>query len=84
MCRLSVFVGAFTLEAAQAVADEPDRDAWYIADIVRTLVDKSLVTVSRTRGPSSYQLFHTTRAYAAVRLAERGEEHAAAHLLRSL
>ncbi len=78
LCRLSVFVGAFTLDGAQAVADEPDRNSWYIADVIQNLVDKSLVSVSRTHGPNAYQLFHTTRAYAAVRLAERGEDNTTA------
>jgi predicted ATPase/DNA-binding winged helix-turn-helix (wHTH) protein len=78
LCRLSIFVGAFTLEAAQAVADEPDSDAWHVGDMIASLVDKSLVSVSSDDDQNSYRLLDTTRAYAAVKLAGRGEENAIA------
>lgn len=74
---LSVFVGAFTPEMALAVV-EPDRDALRVADVIASLVDKSLVSVPQTEGPSLYRLLDTTRAYAAVKLAERGEANAIA------
>jgi predicted ATPase len=77
LCALSVFVGAFTLEMALAFV-EPDRDALRVCDVIASLVDKSLVSVSQTEGPSLYRLLDTTRAYAAVKLAERGEVNAIA------
>ncbi|MGY3618250.1 ATP-binding protein [Bradyrhizobium sp. USDA 10063] len=77
LCALSVFVGAFTLEMARAVV-EPDGDALHVADVIASLVDKSLVSVPQTEGPSLYRLLDTTRAYAAVKLAERGEANAIA------
>ena len=42
--RLSVFPGAWTVEAAAAVCDEPD-----MLDVVESLLDKSLVGVGRGR-----------------------------------
>jgi predicted ATPase/DNA-binding winged helix-turn-helix (wHTH) protein len=69
---LSIFVGAFTLEMAQAVACKPDRDEWQVASLVASLVDKSLISVSQ-KGTNSYRLLDTTRAYAAIKLKERGE-----------
>jgi predicted ATPase/DNA-binding winged helix-turn-helix (wHTH) protein len=74
---LSVFVGAFTPEMAQAVV-EPDRDTLHVADVITSLVDKSLISVPQTEVASSYRLLDTTRAYAAVKLAEQGEASAIA------
>ncbi len=62
LCRLSVFAGGCTLEAAEAVAG---RD---VLDPLANLVDKSLVVFS-----GHYRLLETVRQYAAERLAERGE-----------
>jgi predicted ATPase len=77
LCALSVFVGPFTLEAAHAVMAEPDV-ANQIAGQIASLVDKSLVSVVQTEGLGLFRLLDTTRAYAAVKLAERGEEDAVA------
>jgi tetratricopeptide (TPR) repeat protein len=62
LCRLSVFAGGCTLEAAEAVAG---RD---VLDPLANLVDKSLVVFS-----GRYRLLETVRQYAAERLSERGE-----------
>jgi predicted ATPase/DNA-binding winged helix-turn-helix (wHTH) protein len=78
LCRLSRFVGPFTLEAAQAVAAEPDDPASQSIDIITKLVDKSLLLVSSGEGQNLYRLLDTTRAYTAVKLAGRGEENAIA------
>jgi predicted ATPase/DNA-binding winged helix-turn-helix (wHTH) protein len=78
LCRLSLCVGAFTLEGAQAVAAEPDRNAGHVADVIASLVDKSLVSVTSAGNQTSYRLLDTTRAYATVKLAGRGEENAIA------
>lgn len=72
LCTLSVLIGAFTPEMAFALV-EPDRDALDVADVIASLVDKSLISVPQTEGPSQFRLLDTTRAYAAVKLAERGE-----------
>ncbi|MDI4237376.1 winged helix-turn-helix domain-containing protein [Bradyrhizobium sp. Arg237L] len=77
LCALSVFVGAFTMEMAQAVVAEADRDELQFATIA-SLVDKSLISVSLTGGASWYRLLDTTRAYAAVRLKELGAANATA------
>ena len=41
--RLAVFVGGFTLEAAEAVAGNPDQHGLDVFDEVASLVEKSLV-----------------------------------------
>jgi predicted ATPase len=78
LCTLSVFVGAFTLEMAQAVVIDLDRDGLRVANDIMSLVDKSLISVTQTEDTSSYRLLDTTRAYAVVKLQERGEASAVA------
>ncbi|MBR0816629.1 winged helix-turn-helix domain-containing protein [Bradyrhizobium liaoningense] len=75
LCSLSVFVGAFTLDMAQAVASEADHEEFAVLDVVASLVDKSLISISRTGQATSYRLLDTTRAHAAVKLRERGGEY---------
>ncbi len=69
---LSVFAGTFTLEAAQTVVDETGGDARQVAEAIVGLVDKSLISISRTDGSSNYRLLDTTRTYAAEKLTESG------------
>jgi len=68
---LSRFAGPFTLDAAEAVADEALRtDVWRA---LAGLVSKSLVSVDG-RGPrTQYRLLDTTREYAALKLESAGE-----------
>jgi predicted ATPase len=73
MRRLSVFVGGFTLQAAQTVAGEPDREPLHLAKTITSLVDKSLVSISANREHNYFRLMDTTRAYAAVKLQQSGE-----------
>jgi predicted ATPase/DNA-binding winged helix-turn-helix (wHTH) protein len=82
LCRLSVFVGDFTFQAAgfvasetraNDVASESDMDEANIIDALASLVGKSLISTSVTNATTYYRLLDTTRAYAAGKLAERGE-----------
>ncbi|MFN8473690.1 MAG: adenylate/guanylate cyclase domain-containing protein [Anaerolineae bacterium] len=75
--RLSVFVGGWTLEAAEAVTGDPDT-----LDRLAQLVDKSLVQVDEDGGDARYGLLETIRQYARDRLLEAGdaEEVRDAHL----
>ena len=77
LCRLSVFLGGWTLEAAEAVCSgepvPPGGEAWETLDLLTSLCDKSLV-VSETAGQSvRYRLLETVRQYARDRLLEGGE-----------
>lgn len=69
--RLSVFAGGFTLAAAEQVCGEPD-----LVDTLAALVDGSLVTAGPSAGQVRYGMLATLRAYAADKLAERGEARA--------
>jgi predicted ATPase/DNA-binding winged helix-turn-helix (wHTH) protein len=73
LCRLSVFIGDFTRQAAGSVASEPEVDEAEIIDTVTRLVAKSLVSTTVISESTYYRLLDTTRAYAATKLAERGE-----------
>lgn len=74
LARLSVFVGELTLAAAHAVVGDTADDRKAITRAIASLGDKSLLQVCSTQGPARYRLLDTTRAYAAHKLAERGEE----------
>jgi predicted ATPase len=73
LCRLSAFVGNFTLQAAGCVASETDVDEADVIDAVANLAAKSLISTTVTNQSTYYRLLETTRAYAATKLAERGE-----------
>ncbi|MBR1120951.1 winged helix-turn-helix domain-containing protein [Bradyrhizobium lablabi] len=78
LCALSIFVGAFELEMAQAIASDMDRDACSIIGAIASLIDKSLISVNRSERDNIYRLLDTTRTYAAAKLTERGEADAVA------
>jgi predicted ATPase/DNA-binding winged helix-turn-helix (wHTH) protein len=73
LCRLSVFVGDFTLQAAGSVASETGADDANVIDAVASLVAKSLMSTTVINESPYYRLLDTTRAYAAAKLADRGE-----------
>ncbi len=77
--RLAIFVGPFTLEAAQAVASDTVGDAAQLTDAVDQLIAKSLVSTVRTpEGRTNFRLLETTRLYGMRKLEESGEEDATA------
>jgi hypothetical protein len=73
LSRLSVFVGDFTLQAIGSVVSETDVDDADVIGAVASLVAKSLISATAINGSPYYRLLDTTRAYAAAKLAERGE-----------
>lgn len=78
--RLAVFVGGFTLDAAQAVAADTDAGCGAALEAVESLVDKSLLHLLPTPPSSAGDpgerlgMLETLREYALDRLAESGEE----------
>jgi predicted ATPase/DNA-binding SARP family transcriptional activator len=84
--RLSSFVGAFDLAAAEVVAAADHRERAAIPGILADLVDRSMVQVEHTELGTRYRLLDTLRAYGARALAASGHEvdcratHAAHHL----
>jgi predicted ATPase/DNA-binding winged helix-turn-helix (wHTH) protein len=77
--RLSVFVGAFTLEAARAVAAAGDDIAGeQVVAILASLVEKSLVAANTSEATTRYRLLDTTRAYVRGKLLDSGDADRAA------
>lgn len=68
---LGVFVGGFTLDAVEEIADGNDRAR--TLEILSHLVDKSLVIVLHHDGITRYRQLETIRDYARERLIESGE-----------
>jgi DNA-binding CsgD family transcriptional regulator len=74
--RLAVFLGGFDLDAARAVAGTDQLQRYQVLDQLTLLVDKSLVIVENTGGPTRYRLLETVRQYAQEKLGESGEADA--------
>jgi predicted ATPase/DNA-binding SARP family transcriptional activator/DNA-binding CsgD family transcriptional regulator len=73
-CRLSVFAGGWTLEAAEIVGAEGDTEQGDILDLLSRLVDKSLVVAEATGGGGvRYRMLEPIRQYARENLVEGGE-----------
>lgn len=76
---LSIFVGPFTLEAAQATLPEADQDIAAIAIALDSLIAKSLVATYRApEGTTHYRLLETTRIHASERLEQMNDIDAVA------
>ncbi|MBB6095123.1 putative ATPase/DNA-binding winged helix-turn-helix (wHTH) protein [Povalibacter uvarum] len=73
LCRLSILVGTFTIEAATAVANEGASEADTLATL-DALVAKCLVSAQpEDDGSVRYRLLETTRIYALEKLRANGE-----------
>ncbi|MBI4922301.1 MAG: winged helix-turn-helix domain-containing protein [Devosia nanyangense] len=77
MRRLSVFAGAFSLEAACAVAIDDRLDGSAVIANLSRLVAKSLVAAEFRNTELEYRQLDSTRAYALEKLAEHDETEAA-------
>jgi predicted ATPase/class 3 adenylate cyclase/DNA-binding CsgD family transcriptional regulator len=71
--RLSVFMGGFDLDAAQAVGGGHDIERYQVLDQLTLLVDKSLVVAEDIKDRTRYRLLETVRQYALEKLGESGE-----------
>ncbi len=71
--RLSVFVGGWDLRSAEVVCDTGDTTTRAVADVLGSLVDKSLVhSEPGPNGTIRYRQLETIRDYAIDKLAEEG------------
>jgi len=71
--RLSLFVGGFTLAAAESVSGAGGIAASDVADLVSSLVDKSLLNVARSESYVRFGLLDSVRSFAFDRLTETGD-----------
>jgi predicted ATPase/DNA-binding winged helix-turn-helix (wHTH) protein len=76
--RLAVFVGTFSLEAAQSVAAGDPVDRGQVVEAVASLVAKSLVAADIGAMSVRYRLLDATRAYVQGKLIRSGEATAVA------
>jgi predicted ATPase len=68
--RLSVFVGGWTLEAAEKVCAGEEIDEWELLNMLTALVDKNLVVYEEQHEEARYRLLETVRQYVQNRLQE--------------
>ncbi|MDQ1511076.1 MAG: hypothetical protein QOG50_2920 [Actinomycetota bacterium] len=79
LCRLAVFAGGCTIDAAEAVVADEDRiRSVDVLDLVSTLSDKSLLASEPTPLGTRYAMLETVREYAAEHLGARGEQEPSA------
>lgn len=76
--RLSVFVGPFSLEAAQFVAAGGIVEREQVAEAIAALSTKSLVAVGTDKTETLYRLLDTTRAYILAKMVDSGERNTTA------
>ncbi len=74
LTRMSVFVGGFELEAAEAICGSAEVDALDVMDLLGSLVDKSLVVADRGSESVRYRLLETIRQYSAQELVRAAGE----------
>jgi predicted ATPase/DNA-binding SARP family transcriptional activator/DNA-binding CsgD family transcriptional regulator len=75
-CRLSVFTGGWTLEAAEAVGAGEGIEEGAVVELFLMLVDKSLVVSEAEEGGFRYGMLEPLRQYARERLEDSGEAQA--------
>jgi len=73
MRRLAVFVGGWTLEAAEAVCSAEDIPSMDLLESLGQLVAKSIVIVDRSGDATRYAFHETLRQYAREKLVGSGE-----------
>lgn len=73
VCRLSVFVGGWTLEAAETICSGAGIHARQVLDLLTHLVDKSLVTQEEQADAARYRMLETICEYAREKLDEANE-----------
>lgn len=74
--HLSVFVNGFDLQAAESVCATGSVESYEVAELIGSLVAKSLVVAERSDASLRYRLLETIRQFAAERLIEVDGESA--------
>ena len=75
--RLSVFMGGWTLEAAETVGTGDGVEEEDILELLSRLVDKSLVVAEAVEGEARYRMLEPIRQYGLEQLEQRGNADAA-------
>jgi hypothetical protein len=77
--RLGVFRSSFTIEAADAIANERPIDHFNMVDILDDLLEKSLVVTDLSSGEGRYRLLESLRLYAFNKLLANEEAECVRH-----
>ena len=64
LCRLAIFAGPFTLDAASAILASEQMSRWRVIEAIGNLVAKSLISAELRQGPVHYRLLDSTRIFA--------------------
>ena len=72
--RLSVFVGGWTLEAAESVCSDETVKSDDVLDLLEQLINKSLVITEQRESELRYHMLETIRQYANEKLTESSED----------
>ncbi len=70
---VSIFVGGWTIEAAETVCTDKTIDALDVIDLISSVVEKSLVVAEVERDSTRYRLLESTRAFGLEKLEQSGE-----------
>jgi predicted ATPase len=73
LARLAVFLGSFTVAAAEEVASDNGIDPLEVVNGLVGLAEKSLIRADNVNGEIRYRLLDITRTYAAAKLDQSGE-----------
>jgi predicted ATPase/class 3 adenylate cyclase len=74
--RVAIFVGGWTLDAAESVGSDESLNALDVLDLTSSLIDKSLVVAEADESRMRYRLLESTRAFALEMLEHSGERDA--------
>uniref|UniRef100_C5D1G0 Transcriptional regulator, winged helix family n=1 Tax=Variovorax paradoxus (strain S110) TaxID=543728 RepID=C5D1G0_VARPS len=82
LCRLCVFVGYFSLDAARHVADADNLSKEQIVAAIASLAEKSLLAIRPSGAFTQYRLLESTRTYALSKADEATVDDASLHHAR--
>lgn len=71
--RLSIFMGGWTLEAAEEICSDETIDQYEILDLMYSLNDKSLIMFNEKNGKGRYGILESIKYYAFEKLTDKKE-----------
>ena len=80
LCRLAVFIGGFSLGAAEKVCGVDPIEDFEVIDLLGSLVEKSLVMLEERDDDSRYRMLETIRDYAREKLQHDADEATASEV----
>ncbi|MBS1517862.1 MAG: hypothetical protein JSS91_07230 [Bacteroidetes bacterium] len=72
--RLSIFMGGWTLEAAEEICSDDKIDLYEVLDLMTSLYDKSLINFKEVSGKGRYGMLESIKFYAREKLGDKTEE----------